>query len=40
MLVQKLIILTQTILFFDKEFKKLLLTLIFTNIYSQLYTWQ
>ena len=27
----------QIILFFDKEFKKLLLTLIFTNIYSHLY---
>ena len=33
----KINFLTQIIFFFDKEFKKSILNLIFTNIYSQLY---
>ena len=36
MLVRKLIFTSQIILFFDMEFKNLLLILIFTNIYSHL----
>ena len=36
MLVLKLIFTSQIILFFDMEFKNLLLILIFTNIYSHL----
>ena len=38
MLVRKLIFSTQIILFFDKDLKKLLLTIIFTNIYYHLYS--
>ena len=34
----KINFLTQLIFVFDKEFKKLLLTLIFTNMYSHLYS--